>query len=67
LDANDQLIGFIGTEEDITEYKTTIEKLKKDKDDFERINKYLVNRELRMLELKNEVEVLKKKLNEEYK
>jgi PAS domain S-box-containing protein len=52
LDKENRLIGFIGTEEDITDSRKLEEKLVQKIRDYERLNKIMVDRELKMIELK---------------
>lgn len=49
IDENNNLIGFVGIEEDVTEERKTTEDLKK-------MNELMVGRELKMLELKKKLE-----------
>lgn len=53
--ANNELIGFIGIEEDITKRVASEDELKRQKSELERINSIMVERELRMIELKKEL------------
>lgn len=54
-----ELTGFIGTEEDITNRVIKQADLEKQKEELERVNKILVERELKMIELKKEIQQLK--------
>ncbi len=53
--------GIIGISLDITELKTTQEKMKKQLIELEKFNRLMVDRELRMVQLKKEIERLKQK------
>ena len=48
IDSSGNLIGFVGIEEDITENKKTTDELKK-------MNELMINRELKMIELKKQL------------
>lgn len=58
-----ELIGFIGTEEDITSLRETQLKLQEENEELEKMNEYMVDRELKMVKLKEELDSLKIKLN----
>ena len=64
LDPEGRVVSMIGTIQDITERKETEEQLKKKMHDLERFNAITVDRELRMVELKKEVNALLKKAGE---
>ncbi len=56
-----EIIGTLSSGEDITERKRAEEKLKKRTEELERFVSIIVNRELKMIELKKEIKRLKKK------
>jgi PAS domain S-box-containing protein len=58
------LLGFESTEEDITSRKALEENLKERNETLEKINSYMVNREIKMIALKEENERLKKELEQ---
>ena len=60
-----EVIGFIGNEEDITQIKQKEEELLRRTDEAESLNKIAVGRELKMIELKEEIKKLKEKLHED--
>lgn len=62
LDAQGNLIGYLGADTDITERQKAEEALKSRAVELESINKAMIGRELKMVELKEEVERLKKQL-----
>ncbi|MEI7603470.1 MAG: PAS domain-containing protein [bacterium] len=59
---NGELLGFIGTEDDITELINARKDLEERSHDLEKMNTFMINREIRISSLKNEVKELKKKL-----
>jgi PAS domain S-box-containing protein len=62
----DKLLGYIGVVEEITESKHHSEEIEARNSELERLNKNMVDRELKMIELKKEIEKLKKgKKNED--
>jgi PAS domain S-box-containing protein len=63
-DPQGNVIGILGTYEDITERKKVEEELKQNVEEIERMNKLMTGRELKIIELKKEIEELKKKLGE---
>lgn len=65
LDVDGKLINVISTHRDITEQKRAEDKLNKTLEEVQRFNKLVVGRELRMAELKHEVNVLCHELEEE--
>lgn len=65
LDVDGKLINVISTHRDITEQKRAEEKLNKTIEEVQRFNKLVVGRELRMAELKHEVNMLCHELEEE--
>ncbi len=67
VDEKGNIIGIIGISIDITECKRTKEELQKKISDLERFNKLTVDREIRMIELKSEVNKLLKELGREKK
>ena len=58
-DENGDIIGILVRTEDITERKQAEEELKKRVDELERFHDLTVDRELKMVELKEEIEALK--------
>jgi len=62
IDSQGNEVGVLGTYEDITEYKQSAEKLKDKVVELEKMNKIMLNRELRMVELKKEISNLRKDL-----
>lgn len=58
-DDNDQPIRMVGTHVDITKLKQTEEELKINVMELENINDLMIERELKMIDLKNEIESLK--------
>lgn len=62
IDKDNNLIGFIGTEEDISKYIKVENALEEEKESSEKFNRFVVDREVRMRELKQEIEELKQKL-----
>jgi PAS domain S-box-containing protein len=63
IDMQKNVIGVLGTYEDITERRKADEKLKQKNEELERVNKLMIGRELKMVELKKEIEELKNKLS----
>ena len=59
-DNNSKVLGLVGIHTNITERKKAEENLKKKVDELENMNKLMIGRELKMVELKKEIEVLKK-------
>ncbi len=62
LNENGLVVGYMGVDHDITEKVTTLKKLEEQFSEIEKRNKFLIDRELKMIELKKENEELKKKL-----
>lgn len=60
FDDNHELMGFIGTEEDITPLKEARDRAILEKKKLEELNEYFVGRELKMMEQKREIDRLKK-------
>ena len=56
------IIGIIGFTIDITDLKCAEDKLKSHTEEMEKLNQFMVNRELKMVELKEEIERLKKQI-----
>lgn len=59
---NDKVVKIFGTFQDITDIKKTEMALKEKNDQLEAVNKLMVGRELVMVELKNKISELEKKL-----
>lgn len=59
-----KIYGILGTYADITERKKVEEELKQKNEELERMNKIMIGRELKIIELKKEIEEPKKKLGE---
>jgi two-component system cell cycle response regulator len=55
-----ELIYFIGIQQDVTDEQDLIQELKVTNEQLESINKMMVDRELKMVALKSEIEALKK-------
>lgn len=64
-DTADNIIGLCGIARDVTEQKRMDDELKKSMAELERFNRLAVGRELKMIELKNEVNRLCERLGEE--
>lgn len=64
IDESGKFVGFIATEEDITEIKNKDKKIQKTNEELERFTSLMAGRELKMIELKNELKELKSKINE---
>ncbi len=62
LKVQGKIIGVVAVFRDITEKKTTEEELKEKNEDLEKFNKFAVGRELKIIELKNKIKELEKKL-----
>jgi PAS domain S-box-containing protein len=61
-DPQGKIIGILGIYEDITDKKKDDEIIKTKFEEIERMNNLMVGRELKMIELKKEIEELKKKI-----
>jgi len=61
-DETDKVVLMVPEGRDITEQKQIEIKLNEKLDELEKLNKYMVDRELKMVELKNEIESLKMQL-----
>ena len=61
------IVEFVHVTRDITERKRAEEKLEKHTEEIERLNKFMVGRELNMVELKKEINALLKELGRESK
>lgn len=59
-DQNNKFIGYIGSCYDTQEVKDTMEKIEKKNKELQKINKYMVDRELKITELKKELATYKK-------
>lgn len=59
-DANGNVIMTIGISRDITAKKVADEEMKRAMEDLEKMNKFMVDRELKIADLKSEIEQLKK-------
>jgi|GEM_PF-917634 len=64
INEKDILLGFESTEEDITDRKRLEENLKERNEMLEKMNSYMVNREIKMIELKEEDERLRNELQQ---
>lgn len=62
FDNTNSLVGFMGTEEDITPRLMLEEELHKKIADLEKINKFMIGRELRMRDLKKRITTLESQL-----
>jgi predicted nucleic acid-binding Zn-ribbon protein len=62
LKSKEKIVGVVALIRDITERKKTEEELKEKNEELEKFNKFAVGRELRIIELKNKVKELEKKL-----
>ena len=60
-DASGAITGVMGVSRDITTRKKMEKEVQEKVDDLERTNKLMIGRELKMIELKNEIEELRKK------
>ena len=60
IDPSGDLLGFVATEEDVSDREKLEESLKLKVDELSKLNKFMVGRELRMRELKKEITDLKK-------
>lgn len=63
-DKHGKIIGFMGTNTDITEKKKAEEKLKQKTKDLQRLNTSMMGREKKMIELKHTIEELKRQIHE---
>jgi PAS domain S-box-containing protein len=63
LNNHGSIIGFIGTEEDITQLKSNANELKSQNDQLKQMNNLMIDRELKMIELKEMLNEAKLKLN----
>lgn len=59
FDLNGKLIAYLGTEEDVTHHINLEMELKSKSNQLERLNKLMVDRELKMIEIKHELKKLK--------
>jgi PAS domain S-box-containing protein len=64
VDFDGKIIGVIGIYDDITEQKKAEEELLKKTAELENFNKIFIDRELKMIELKEKLKELEKKLNQ---
>jgi len=67
LDDNERIVNFLAVKEDITERKIFEYNLKKKIDEIARMNKLMTGREMRIIEMKKEVNKLLKELGREEK
>ncbi len=63
IDQNNKIIGIIGFSIDITERKKAEDKLKEYTKELEKMNDLMVGRELKMIEMKNEIKELKNEID----
>ncbi len=63
IDQNGELVGYRGVDKDITERKQAEEELDRKVRELEQFNKLAIDRELKMIELKEEIQRLKLKLD----
>jgi len=61
LDNKRNLLGYRGIDRDITEQKIAKEKIEEKIEELEKMNKLMIGRELKMVELKEEMQKLKRK------
>lgn len=59
-----KVIGIVGSLTNITEQKAAANKIRKRTEDLEKINRFMIGRENKMVELKKEIAKLKKELDE---
>jgi PAS domain S-box-containing protein len=62
IDEEGEVIGTVGIARNITDRKKADEELKRRTEELERMNRLMVGRELKMTEMKKEIEELKKKV-----
>src|SRR4030042_1540312 len=62
LRSKGKIVGVVALIRDITERKKTEQELKEKNEDLEKFNKFAVGRELKIIELKNKIRELEKKL-----
>lgn len=60
LDDDGLLINFVGVQQDVTKRETMTNELEQTNTDLKALNKLMVDRELKMIELKEELQKLKK-------
>jgi two-component system sensor histidine kinase/response regulator len=58
LSSKGSLIGYIGTEEDISERLSLEEKMRQNITELKKINRLMIGRELKMIELKQQIKKL---------
>jgi PAS domain S-box-containing protein len=66
-DKTGKIAGFVLVSHDITEHKKAEEEIKKNAQESERMNKFMVGREMKIKELKKENEELKEKISQVFK
>jgi PAS domain S-box-containing protein len=64
-DSNGKIIGIIGFSIDITAQKIAEDKIKEHNKEMEKMNEFMIGRELKMVELKQEIIELKKKIKQQ--
>ena len=63
LDSQGEIVGVLGAYEDVTEKKQNEEIIKKNFEEIKKMNNLMIGRELKMIELKKELEKLKSKIS----